>query len=258
MKNIFKAVGWVALTFLTQIIAQFIIGIVIAVTVTTEEPLYSETLMGNTFLSTLIANLILVLIASIIYKCKKITIKDEWKLNKANVKDYIIPCIITFTYSVAFSFITYDPITASKSVTYISADYYGNMGIPMMILALLISAPITEEIINRGIIMNTLKRSFSARNSIIISAVIFGALHFLAGGITLAIGATLIGVIFAIIYEKTNSLWVAVVSHTIANLPDFILYPRFEIPNVLRITIAIISIFISITLLILYIKPKKI
>ena len=105
--------------------------------------------------------------------------------------------------------------------------------------------------------MNTLKRSFSAKASIIISAVIFGLLHIMAGGITLAIGAAVIGVIFAVIYEKTGSLWVSIAAHAVANLPDFILYPRPEIPNILRIALAVIMFIASAILAVIWLKPKK-
>ncbi len=257
MKNILKSIGWVILTFASQLIVQIVIGIAVAVTLTTEEPLYSQTIMGHTFLCSVIANLLLVLIAAIICKCKKLEIKKEWKFSKISAKAYILPCLIAFTYSLFFSLITYDPVSASQSVTYISTDFYGNFGIPMMILALLISAPVTEEIINRGVIMNTLKRSFSAKTSIIISAVIFGVMHIMAGGVVLAIGAAVIGVILAVIYEKTGSLRAAIASHIVANLPDFILYPRPEIPDMLRIPLAVAMLIASAVLMIVWLKSKK-
>ena len=188
---------------------------------------------------------------------KKKKVKEEWKLFARPTKNYIIPCIIAFCYSLFFFLITYDPIANSKSMIHICAESYNSFALPMMALTLLISAPFAEEIINRGVIMNTLKRSFSARISIIISAVIFGLIHIPAGGIVLAIGAAMMGVILAIIYEKTDSLWIAITAHAVANLPDFIFYYSPEIPNALRLVIALLSLVVSGILLVTWLKSKK-
>ena len=61
------------------------------------------------------------------------------------------------------------------------------------------------------------------------SSVLFGIMHFMAGGIVLVIGATLMSLLFGYIFYKFKSLWVCILSHAVANLPDFILYNKPDI-----------------------------
>lgn len=51
----------------------------------------------------------------------------------------------------------------------------------------------------------------------------------MAGGIILVIGTTLMALVFGYIFYKFKSLWVCIIAHAIANLPDFILYNKPDI-----------------------------
>ena len=257
MKNIFKAIGWTILNFILQFVVMLPFSIAYVASGITDNAILNQKISENTFTFTIISNAIIVAIALLACKIKKKKVKEEWKLFARPTKNYIIPCIIAFCYSLFFFLITYDPIENSKSMINIYAESHNSFALPMMALTLLISAPFAEEIINRGVILNTLKRSFSARISIIISGIIFVLIHIPAGGIVLAIGAAIMGVILAIIYEKTDSLWVAITAHAVANLPDFIFYSSPEISNMLRITIALLSLATSAILLIIWLKPQK-
>lgn len=257
MKNIFKAIGWTILNFILQFAIMLPFSISYVASGITDDAILNQKISENTFIFTIISNAVIVAIALLSCKIKKRKVSDEWKLSTRSPKNYVFPCIIAFTYSLFFFLATYDPIENSKSMIHICAESYNSLALPMMALTLLISAPFAEEIINRGVIMNTLKRSFSARISIIISAVIFGLIHIPAGGVILAIGAAIMGVILAIIYEKTDSLWVAITAHTVANLPDFIFYYSPEIHDTLRLAIALLSLVISAILLVIWLKPKK-
>ena len=255
MKNIFKSIGWLVL----NVFLQFVVGtaytaIFIASTGTKDDSVINEYVNNNVFMVTCISNLLFVLIASIICKAKKLKIKEEWKANKVSAKEYIFPCIIAFAYSFCYAMLTYNPVANSTAMTHKGVEYYGSFGIPMMILTLLISAPVTEEIMCRGIMMNTLKRSFSSRTAIILSAVIFGAMHIMAGGFALAIGGIIMGLIFGVVYEKTNSIYVAIAAHIIANVPDFILYSSPQITDGLRYTLAAVSLIICVACAVVWFK----
>ena len=257
MKSILKSIGWLILFLIIQIIipSVFLIpDIKNGADDNTLETIMSERL----FLTTIISSLLFVSVSIAIYKLRKLNIKDEWKMNNVNYKKYILPCIITFSYSLFYALITYTPYTNSTSDIHKSVENYGIFGIPLMILVLLVCNPITEEILNRAIIINTLKRSFNTNIAIIGSALIFGVLHFNAGGIILALGGFFIGLIFSIIYEKTNSLFVVIISHSVANIPDFILYSSPQIKNNLRIILAILALIISIILILIWLKRERI
>lgn len=73
-----------------------------------------------------------------------------------------------------------------------------------------IVAPVVEEVIFRGIMIERLGAKYSYKHAVIISSVIFGILH------VSPIGAFIIGVVLSLVYLKIGSLMVPVLIH-IAN-----------------------------------------
>lgn len=116
----------------------------------------------------------------------------------------------------------------SKSVSFYN-EIFPMFGLVLMVANLLVIAPITEEIALRGIIYTRAEKSTNAVTAIIVSSILFGLMHFMAGGIVLAIGAMLMAFVLGYIFYKFKSLWVCMIAHAVANLPDFILYSK---PNI--------------------------
>jgi len=83
------------------------------------------------------------------------------------------------------------------------------------IFSMAIVAPIYEEIFTRGILLAGLLNRYNPKKAIIISALIFGISHF---NIVQGINTTLMGLIFGMIYYKTNSLILCIVAHMINNI----------------------------------------
>lgn len=73
-----------------------------------------------------------------------------------------------------------------------------------------IVAPVVEEIIFRGIMIERLGTKYSYKHAVIISSVIFGILH------VSPVGAFIFGVVLSLVYLKTGSLMIPVLIH-IAN-----------------------------------------
>lgn len=75
--------------------------------------------------------------------------------------------------------------------------------------------PVTEEIAFRGIVQGELSKQFSPVASILISGVIFGALHFQP----IQIGyAVLCGIAIGAVYYLCDSIWATITIHSIFNL----------------------------------------
>ncbi|MBP3233395.1 MAG: CPBP family intramembrane metalloprotease, partial [Eubacterium sp.] len=96
------------------------------------------------------------------------------------------------------------------------------MGTILMILNLLVIAPFAEELALRGIIYTRIEKELKPIVAIIVSAVLFGLMHFMAGGIILIAGATIMGLAFGLLMYKYKSLQICIIAHICANLPDFI------------------------------------
>ena len=85
-------------------------------------------------------------------------------------------------------------------------------------LTIVVLAPILEELLFRGIILEAFLKNYSPWKAIIWSAFIFGIAHFNPWQI---IGASLAGILIGWAYVKTNSLIPGIMIHFVNNLISF-------------------------------------
>lgn len=86
-------------------------------------------------------------------------------------------------------------------------------------MAIVIAAPILEELIFRGIILNGLLKKYSPIKSIIVSSVLFGIVHLNPWQF---VSASIIGLFSGWIYYKTQKLTLSIIIHMVNNLFAFI------------------------------------
>lgn len=96
-------------------------------------------------------------------------------------------------------------------------DIAGQLG-PLwaQILLIAILAPLSEEICFRGFLFGGFRMRFSFPVAAIGAGLVFGLLHFSTGWSTVPQLAVL-GVAFALVYEKTGSLWPPIIFHALNN-----------------------------------------
>lgn len=84
------------------------------------------------------------------------------------------------------------------------------------LLGYVVLAPVLEEMVFRGVIFATLRRTFGVWTSTLLSAGIFAVAHGygLLGGLTIFWS----GLLWAWAYEKTGSLWPGIIAHSLNNL----------------------------------------
>jgi len=85
----------------------------------------------------------------------------------------------------------------------------------LMIVVALLSAPIWEEFIFRGVLYNGLRRSLGRDEAILISALIFGFIH---GAVISFVPIFLLAIFLAYAYERTGSLITPIAMHFLFNL----------------------------------------
>jgi membrane protease YdiL (CAAX protease family) len=74
-------------------------------------------------------------------------------------------------------------------------------------------APLIEEVLFRGFLLNRWATKWGIRKAILPAAVVFGAMHI--DGI---IGASIFGVCMSLLYLKTRALWAPMTAHALNNL----------------------------------------
>ncbi|PIE93062.1 CPBP family intramembrane metalloprotease [Bacillus fungorum] len=81
------------------------------------------------------------------------------------------------------------------------------------VLSVAIITPVKEEILFRGILYRFLEKKYNFLVGIIISSFIFGILH---GGLLMT--ATIMGMVLAMLYKKTQSIIPSIILHIVWNL----------------------------------------
>jgi membrane protease YdiL (CAAX protease family) len=201
-----------------------------------------QTLTGEYMLIILfVSAIVALLICLLIYRWRKIRVFEHMKLKSAEPKILFLAIptglAIEFTAMVIFS------LTASLFKQ--SAQAYESMVSGMMsswfaFIAVGLVAPIVEDFIFRGLILNELRRNYSVTVAIIIQAVLFGAMHL---NISQGVYATFAGLILGIIAVSANSVWPAVIGHIMMNSSAlFLSYVDEAALNVLLVPIIGVSV----------------
>lgn len=96
-------------------------------------------------------------------------------------------------------------------------------------ITIVIAAPILEEILMRGIVLNGLLRNYSPWKAIIWSSVFFGVIHLNPWQFVTAMIA---GMVIGYLYWKTKSLWLCILIHAVNNGIAFYLTVKYsEVTN---------------------------
>lgn len=94
-----------------------------------------------------------------------------------------------------------------------SNAFYGST-LAVEFLGSAIITPILEEMLHRGVVYKRLRQMMQMWQAVVLSALIFAVLHF---NIVQFIYAFLLGIVFALLVERTGHIYPAVLGHMIAN-----------------------------------------
>ena len=83
-----------------------------------------------------------------------------------------------------------------------------------------VTAAISEELLCRGLLFETLNKRWGVKSSIFFSALFFGLIHF---DPATAVVALVAGMIFGVLYVRTSSLYTTIIIHAINNALAFAL-----------------------------------
>lgn len=120
-----------------------------------------------------------------------------------------------------------DKFTLDQIILYIGIYIYQSLAI----------APITEELLFRGVILKGMMNNYSVKKSIIISSILFAIIH---GTLQQGVYAFITGIIFSMIYIYTGSVKLSILAHFLNNICIVIPTPSGFIINVIYITFGIL------------------
>lgn len=112
-----------------------------------------------------------------------------------------------------FQLVLHRPIT-SPQVSILAPEGFSWSGAIGMLVVAGICAPFAEELFFRGVLYRVMRRWWSVAVAAIVSALIFGLVH---GMLDVFPGTTVLGVVLALVYERSGSLWSPYLLHAVYN-----------------------------------------
>lgn len=85
---------------------------------------------------------------------------------------------------------------------------------PWAVLTLVVMAPLFEEVIFRGVILESTRARYGVMAALLVSSFVFGLMHMHP---TVAVNAFFIGLILGVLYIAADSLWTPIILHAVNN-----------------------------------------
>ena len=121
---------------------------------------------------------------------------------------------------IVFSFLT--PATSNQMALNELVEMTGRQELPYLLLIVCLLGPITEELVYRGVLMNTFLKDSPWYGDVLLSACVFGYVHVSSGLTPLAFFTYASGgAIYAFLYRKTHSLYYPILLHIMINITAF-------------------------------------
>jgi membrane protease YdiL (CAAX protease family) len=141
-----------------------------------------------------------------------------WGFGKINVKGLVLSAVsgavtaLLLNLAIEFIFGLLD-ISSAKYDTVEMVQYSVPLWLGIILYGII--APISEEMVFRGVLYNRIKRFYSIPRSVIFSALLFGIFH---ANLPQLIYGTLMGILIAVCYERNKCFGAPVVFHMAANI----------------------------------------
>jgi len=144
-------------------------------------------------------------------------INHWWLLASITISIIVVPLsgLITVVVMLALGL----PLENPQLEFIIPPDFSWTSGIALFVLGGIL-VPIAEEVFFRGVLYRWLRERWGILIGVLVSSFIFGLVHV---DIAIAAAAFILGIILALVYEYSKSLWTAILIHAINNSVKIIL-----------------------------------
>ena len=257
-----KCAGYIFVWLGVQTAIMLVLSVVVALTNPNLSPTeLTDKLLGYSIELTVASNIIALAIYFLIFFIARKSLLKKINIDLPHKLSYAPTAIIGTTgqlvTGLALSMLMMMNLFPQKWIDQLNenSDLVTNANPYLSFFAVVILAPLFEEILCRGLILNTLRKTMPKWCAIVLSSAIFGIIH---GNPIQFIYATALGIILGWLYTKFDSIWVPILCHLTFNLASTLLgyLPQTDIASVIigLLTFASIPIF---TLAIIYVNLKS-
>ncbi|MCY6484098.1 type II CAAX endopeptidase family protein [Clostridium aestuarii] len=140
---------------------------------------------------------------------------EEYKYNAPGLQYYIYIFVMVIGYRLFYEY-SVGGITRHIKMNPIIEKAFEELAISpiVLIISIVFIAPIYEEMIFRGIILNGLAKKINIKVAVVISALLFAVMHM---NLIQGINTFFLGILFGFIYIKTKSIYLSIFAHFINN-----------------------------------------
>jgi len=149
---------------------------------------------------------------------KKRTGISEYNLTLSSVKIMALVSISTIAIQTGIISPIVNSLPMPEFMKQIFLEFANLNGV-FVFVAIVIAAPVIEELVFRGIILNGLLQKYSPVKSIIISSFLFGIVHLNPWQF---VSALIIGIFSGWVYYRTRKLSLSILIHLVNNLVAFV------------------------------------
>lgn len=203
--------------------------------------LFMEGITGQYLMVVLLVSALLSLaLCFLTYRLRKIKALDFIKLKPTSPRLMFLAVptglSVEFTAMLIFSLTAY---VFKQSAENYESMVGGMMNTPLAFFVVGVVAPIVEDVIFRGFILNELRRDYSVKAAVIIQGILFGVMHL---NIAQGFYAAFAGIILGLITVEAGSVLPAVIGHMVMNSSALLLSNvNEEAINTLYLPIIIVS-----------------
>lgn len=197
-----------------------IFGIIVGMSIVSTPLVFLKSLIGKE-LAMLLYYLLAIGGSALIVLSKRKQKSAPVKLNWGIQNWVIIPLLVVATLSLVTGVIS--PVSDLIPMSESAKEMFRSMGEMKGVfgfLVMVVAAPVLEELICRGVLLDGLLRNYSPKKAIFYSALIFGLIHLNPWQF---ITAFLIGLFMGWVYYRTRSLLATIIIHFTVNFTGFVL-----------------------------------
>lgn len=239
---VLKCIAYIAVWFAVQFAVTLAAEIMMRVqnASLSADDFYRLVMSKSTEIS-MLSNLIMILAFAIFYMLRKSSIRNAIRLNPMPAPFGFSAIILGVAAQFAIIFIINlipfpEELVNSLNNNY---EYIEQSGTVIKYLSVAFVGPIAEEVLFRGLVLNKLNQNMNSWVAIIISSLVFGAMH---GTVIGFLYATAVGVIMGWLYIKFDSVVPCALFHIAFNTTSLIISQ-----SGVSVLVCIFSIFIVIS-----------
>lgn len=183
------------------------------------------------------------IVALILLKMKKRKLKEVIGIRMVAPLNIVIPFVAGLTISGFSNMI--QVLFPQLQTGNVSQKVMANSNMATIFIAAFLVAPFVEEFVFRGLIIDVLSKEYSEVVIVLMSAFLFGAIHYISGGVYLMLHAMIGGVVMALARVKTKSIFSAIVTHIAGNFGAIVTTLAVSLSKNEKVILTVVCLVIS-------------